>query len=246
MRRPRWRQRRYRAAGNATVYLVTAARKLLAPRRLWRSRRTVCVADRVRVLLTLDVPLMIVWAMRYREDKATQAAARLLSREGGRMNHMKLIKLLYLAEREAIVRYGRPITFDWYYSLPHGPVLSYTLNNINSENGPKEEGYWAAVISERRGHQVGLKDRSCDPPNDQLSPAEEALLDEIFEKYGHQNQWQLRDFSHTLPEWQDPKGSSLPIHLRDILLAEGFTDDDVAEIEEDLRAEEEAARLLGC
>ena len=57
----------------------------------------------------------------YREDKATQAAARLLRLAGGKLNHMKLMKLLYLADRRALIQWGRPITFDWYVSMPHGP-----------------------------------------------------------------------------------------------------------------------------
>lgn len=61
---------------------------------------------------------------RYREEKATEAAARLLKLRGGAMSHMKLIKLLYLLDREAYVRWGRPVTYDTYVSMPHGPVLS--------------------------------------------------------------------------------------------------------------------------
>ncbi|MGH7718763.1 MAG: hypothetical protein ACREON_07970 [Gemmatimonadaceae bacterium] len=48
--------------------------------------------------------------LRYREDKTTQAAARLIEREGGEINVMKLVKLLYLAERRALLEWGRPIT----------------------------------------------------------------------------------------------------------------------------------------
>jgi hypothetical protein len=33
-------------------------------------------------------------SLRYREDKTTQAAARLIHLAGGKINHMKLIKLL--------------------------------------------------------------------------------------------------------------------------------------------------------
>jgi len=46
---------------------------------------------------------------RYREDKATQAAARLLKLRGGTRSHLKLIKLLYLVEREAPARFGAPL-----------------------------------------------------------------------------------------------------------------------------------------
>ena len=42
--------------------------------------------------------------MPFNQPKATQAAARRLKSRGGRMSYMKLIKLLYLADREALAR----------------------------------------------------------------------------------------------------------------------------------------------
>lgn len=172
---------------------------------------------------------------RFREDKTTQAAARLLRLRGGRMSHLKLIKLLYLLDREALIRWGRPITYDWYYSMPHGPVLSFTLDRING--GGDEDTYWSHYIGERTNHEVGLR-RNADCPNDQLSPAEEALIEEVFEKYGSMTRWQLRDLSHTLPEWQDPQGSSVRIDHADILRYGGMSDEDVQHVRDDL---EEAA-----
>ncbi|MGH7718762.1 MAG: hypothetical protein ACREON_07965 [Gemmatimonadaceae bacterium] len=56
-------------------------------------------------------------------------------------------------------------------------------------------------------------------------------------------QWELRDYCHKLPEWRDLNGSSLPIEIRDILLAEGLSEDDVKEVEGALRAEAFADRL---
>lgn len=178
--------------------------------------------------------------MKYNENKATQAAAYLLKLGHGKMNHMKLIKLLYLAERRAIISWGRPITFDWYYSLPHGPVLSFTLNKINESAPPDGSSYWHRYISERSVYEVSLLGEA---PDDQLSPAEEKLLDSIWSEFGGMDQWQLRDYSHTLPEWRDPHGSRLPIEIPDILLAEGFSEDDVKDVMETLGAEEFAAKL---
>jgi hypothetical protein len=83
---------------------------------------------------------------RYREDKATQAAARLLKLRGGAMSHLKLIKLLYLAERASLVRLGRPLTDDSCASLPHGPVLSATLDRINTAEAYRD-GYWDLHIA---------------------------------------------------------------------------------------------------
>jgi len=178
--------------------------------------------------------------LKFREKKATQAAARLLSRAGGKLNHMKLIKLLYLAERRALVDWGRPIAFDWYVSMPHGPVMSFTLDKINDNAPPDGSSYWHRYISERHGYEVSLLG---EVPSDQLSPAEERLLDSIWGNFGKMGPWKIRDYTHTLPEWRDPNGSSLPIDIKDILMAEGYTEDDVKAVIESLSAEEFAARL---
>lgn len=158
------------------------------------------------------------------------------------MPHMKLIKLLYLADREALGRFGRPITFDWYFSLPHGPVLSFTLDMINAEPDPAGPSYWHTFISERREHQVEL---NREPPPDQLSPAEQSVLDDVFERFGRMSVWELRDYCHSLPEWRDPQGSRLPIQLRDILLAQGLGEEEARDILDALEAEAAADRILG-
>jgi uncharacterized phage-associated protein len=181
---------------------------------------------------------------RFREDKTTQAAAKLLRLRGGKMSHLKLIKLLYLLDREALLRFGRPVTFDWYYSMPHGPVLSYTLDLINGERAPGEPSYWGEYIAEKSHHEVGLRPgREC--PVDQLSPAEEQLIEEVFARYGRMSRWELRDFSHTLPEWTDPRGSSVRIEHRDILRAGGTSEEDIAHIEAELEESALADSVFG-
>jgi hypothetical protein len=44
------------------------------------------------------------------------------------------------------------------------------------------------------------------------------------------SRWELRDYTHTLPERQDPRGSSRPIDLADILRGEGWSNEDIDEI----------------
>src|SRR5215218_6123410 len=103
---------------------------------------------------------------RFREDKATQAAARLLKIRGGKMSHLKLIKLLYLVERESLTRFGVPFTYDSYVSMPHGPVLSATLDRIN-ERPMYEGGYWDQHITPKQNNEVALRDAEK-VPDDQL------------------------------------------------------------------------------
>lgn len=82
---------------------------------------------------------------KFREDKAIQAAALFIKLRGGRISHLKLMKLLYIAEREALIRWRRPIIFDSYVSMDLGPVPSRTLNLMHGEG--KDTVAWDNYIS---------------------------------------------------------------------------------------------------
>ena len=182
---------------------------------------------------------------RFDETRTTQAAARLLHRGGGRMSVLKLVKLLYLTDRTALLKWGRPLTFDTYFSLPQGPILSATLDRINEPVAPEGPSYWHTVISERSGNHVRLLG-SDTPPNTDLSPADEELIDRIWAEFGAMSGWDLRDYSHGLPEWQDPEGSRRPIHLQDILMSEGFSRAAALEVERTMEAESAFADRYGA
>jgi uncharacterized phage-associated protein len=176
----------------------------------------------------------------FNERKATEAAAHLLKRRGDRMSYMKLIKLLYLADREALLRFGYPITTDRYVSMDRGPVLSRVLNLITEEREPTGSSVWTNVISEPDHYQVHLN-KEISPS--ELSDAEIELLDEIFDRYGGMDRWSLIEITHDLPEWVDPHGSAIPISYRDILLNAGKTPAEVEVIEQELAALETSSSL---
>lgn len=46
------------------------------------------------------------------------------------------VKFFYLADREHLERYGRPITNEFYYALDYGPVASVTLDILNGSPWP--------------------------------------------------------------------------------------------------------------
>ena len=170
--------------------------------------------------------------IQFNEAKATQTAAYLLRLRGGRMSYLKLIKLLYLIDREALLRWGRPVTTDRYVSMDKGPVVSRVYDLITDEPCPDKPTVWAQFISKPdSGYEVALLQ---DPNSDELSLAEEELIREIFEKYGSMSRWELVEFSHKLPEWINPEGSALPIEYQDILKAGGKTAIEIAEIQGEL------------
>ncbi len=182
-------------------------------------------------------------AHHFREDKATQAAALLLGLRGQAMSYLKLLKLMYLADRAALLQLGSPITFDDYVCMDNGPVLSRTYSAITVEPDPQHPSYWSAYISAPKNYEVELLGKVV--PNDQLSPAEEDVLRTVFTQYGRLSRWELVDVTHSLPEWRDPEGSTLPIEYRHILQAEGWPDDEIRDLVEAIVAEASARELLG-
>ncbi|MGH9568550.1 MAG: Panacea domain-containing protein, partial [Candidatus Angelobacter sp.] len=144
---------------------------------------------------------------------------------------LKLIKLLYLADRAALLQWGIPVTTDRYVSMDHGPVVSRIYNLITDET-PKP--VWAEFVSAPLGeYEVELLKEA---PTDRLSRAEEKLLKEIYEQFGSKSRWELVEYVHTLPEWVNPHGSALPISIRDILKAAGEDDHEIRAVMRELRA----------
>lgn len=169
----------------------------------------------------------------FNEAKATQAAARLLRLRGGRMSYNKLVKLLYLADREVLIRWGRPITTDHYLSLDDGPVVSRIYDLIRNEPLPNSVKIWGKFISDPEDYEVRLL---ADPGSGELSPAEQQLLDEVFGQHGQDSRWAIVDYTYGLPEWTHPDGGALPIEYRDILSAAHKTEAEISAIEEELEA----------
>ncbi|SHJ78733.1 Uncharacterized phage-associated protein [Palleronia salina] len=157
--------------------------------------------------------------MSYDPRKAAQTIAYLAVKNGRNpLNILKAVKLVYLADRESIARHGFPIQDEDHYSLPHGPVNTTTYDHIQGVVDPAQAAGWTEFLTDRALHRVGLKDRNIDPDDlDELSEADVAVLDDIWDRFGSMNQWALRDWTHdpkNVPEWEDPNGSSRPIALR--------------------------------
>lgn len=171
---------------------------------------------------------------KFREEKATQLAALLLKKRGGRMSYLKLIKLMYLIDREALLRWGRPVTFDNFVSMDNGMVLSQTYDLIMGGNRLGVDELWRRFISAPQGYEIALE---REPEFDELSKAEVELIEAVFERFGRLGRWDLVEFTHTLPEWTDPKGSSLPVDYKQVLKAGDKSEQEIFEILSDLEEE---------
>ena len=184
--------------------------------------------------------------MMFNERKVAQVAAFFLDKRDGRMSNLKLMKLLYLADREAMWRYGAPISGDRMVAMPHGPVLSLTLDYMDGhlESSP---GGWDDWVSDLENHELSLKRQVSRDTLDELSEAEIDVLESIWSQFGRMSRWELRDYTHKhCSEWQDPNGSSLPIRYEDVFIALGRSEADATELSTRIDAERDLDRLFAA
>ena len=181
----------------------------------------------------------------FKFEKALQATAYLLRRESSHdMNYMRLLKVLYLAERESIRQTGRPITGDRVAAMTRGPVLSEVFALIKGEHLRSPQ--WARFIG-RDEYKVRLLD---DPGQSCLSRFDIETLERVAEDCRSFDEWEMVAYTHDrCPEWkknepQDPDKSNW-IPLADILEALGRSED-LPAIEQDAKAERAFAHLFGA
>ena len=176
------------------------------------------------------------------ERRAAEAAAFLLFKAGGSLPLIKLVKLLYLAERLSLKRYGEPLTGDRLVSMPNGPVLSMTYAYINGAL-PSCEGGWESWIADRAGHEVALRDESKirSPEQDllRLSDSDLEVLGDVWTEFGHWDRWKLVEYTHSdaCPEWEDPDGSSRPIAYEVLFSKLGYSPEQAAVLVERINAQ---------
>ncbi len=149
------------------------------------------------------------------------------------MSYMKLIKLLYLADRRALLKWGRPITGDQYFWMKKGPVLSRVHDLITEGPDPGTQTAWQRLISAPVDYEVSLLHEA---PTGELSAAEEQLVDEIFAEFGRMNRWEIVERCHRLPESVDIEGGAVTVKYRDILKAEHKSEIEISAIEQEIEA----------
>lgn len=185
----------------------------------------------------LDVPIP-----HYREDKATQVAALLLSMAGHSLSRYVLLKYMYLVDREALITLGRPVSFDRMVSMEKGPLLSTTYDLIKGASPIGETGYWRGHIAESGNYQVHV---TASPGTSSLSQAEIKVIRNVFARMSKLTLRQLMAHVHDLPEHEDPGRSSRWISVRKVLAGEQWSEDDIRAVESALASEAAMERVPG-
>jgi uncharacterized phage-associated protein len=114
----------------------------------------------------------------------------------------KLFKLMFLAEKYHLVRYGRPITGDRYDAMKDGPVPSFTYGLFRKQilKAPftSEGRCLASSLLIDRSYTHPRIAAQCDFDREQLSPSDIAALDRTIDRYGSRTFSELRSVTHNM------------------------------------------------
>ncbi len=97
---------------------------------------------------------MIVFKFNF--EKTRQAASLILQEHhGSRMEHIRLLKLLYIVDRELLAETGRTLTGDRPVAMARGPVLSQVYDLIKGQGSPEYVAKWREAV-QKDGYEVVL------------------------------------------------------------------------------------------
>ena len=133
--------------------------------------------------------------------KATQALNLLAQKKDGRINKMKAIKLIYLADRLHLRKYGRPIVGDVYWAMKLGPVGSRAKNIAELTEAPVE----VLAYAKKYIKPADAKKRSFasikDPDLSVFSKSDLECLEAVYARFSDKDQFELAELTHKFPEW---------------------------------------------
>ena len=179
--------------------------------------------------------------IQFQPTKVVQASSVLLrSLDSREMEYLRLLKLLYIADRESLKLTGRPIIGNHAVAMKNGPLHSEIYDLIRGTHA--FEQVWSAHIS-KQGYAVRLV---SDPGVLDLSEQEIEILHDVAERHRNDSTWDVVELTHTFHEWRKNyrEGTSSPIPLEDILAGVGFSEEDRAAILSDLEEAHASERLF--
>lgn len=111
------------------------------------------------------------------------------------VDYIKLFKILYFAQQDHLVKYGKVIVDESFRALRHGPVPTYTYKALQIAEGKHLLGDFDGFLSGIEVHDKKVY-ASQKPDMDYISGADKKCLDAIIEKYKDTDPYDLSDLSH--------------------------------------------------
>ncbi len=114
----------------------------------------------------------------YEDQRIKEVLLYILSKTGA-VDYYHLMKILYLAERQHLAKWGEKITSDDYYALPHGPVPTRIYDSLKSVKEGKGSFLSDVIVVDKDSPNVTPLRT---PDMDYLSKSEIEALDNAIAK----------------------------------------------------------------
>src|SRR6185436_4198819 len=152
-------------------------------------------------------------------DRAREALAYLASKSPG-LDVYRACKLLFLADKYHLVRYGRTITGDRYYAMPHGPAPNRVLNLLNIFLEDPSTTWLSSVLTIDRSFRYPHLVANGPLELDNLSQSDIKALDVTLERFGSKTFDELKSLTHEMVAYRnawDKRGrkKSVPMDFED-------------------------------
>lgn len=134
--------------------------------------------------------------------KATQMLNFFARKEGGSINKMKSLKLIWLTDRLHIRKFGRFISNDTYVAMNYGPVASNSKDIAENSDfcDEQERQYSQQFIGRGANHYSIISLKPIDYTA--FSQSDIEALEGIYQNFGSKSQVELSEISHSYPEWK--------------------------------------------
>ena len=145
-------------------------------------------------------------------SKIIQALCFLLNEiPSNQADKIKLVKLLFLADKCHLIRYGRTVSGDDFWAMQRGIVGTTTKDILGFDD--VDENYffdpeyeYAKKMLQKVGKYNYKATCACDKENvDQLSETDVEALRFVAKHFGNLSGWDLVDLIHRYPEWEQYK-----------------------------------------
>lgn len=134
----------------------------------------------------------------------------ILDQYSGRIDNLKLYKLMYFAQKEHLKLYGSELVGETFKAIQHGPVPTFTKRAFDAlfHNNEKTEDIDDFCISfethkqEYQGTKSFTVISSSEKPDmDELSMSNIKCIDAVMELYKDKDAYELCEISHKDKAW---------------------------------------------
>jgi uncharacterized phage-associated protein len=133
-------------------------------------------------------------------EKFVNAVAYFAERRPG-LTKLEVCKLLFFADKEHLVKYGRPVTGDHYWRLQHGPVPTRGLDLLRGKGSRAELALLDKHVTVE-GRSIRLK---APASKGAFSKSDLAVLDQVLKECAGVGAARLRELSHKERAYQEAK-----------------------------------------